>query len=192
MLNELCFDIHRDNVVAGWWTDLKTGESLVGKRNVPEMLCLMHSEVSEGWLGCKRNCMDDKLPHRLMLEVELADCLIRMFDLLGSENVDFQFIVSVINQEFELESSLDYPSDILCDLHQYIDNAMEGYRKSKVREDGIHVFDAELAKLYITIMTISEYLGFDIMATIEEKRFFNKNRADHKMENRLKNDGKKF
>lgn len=66
---------------AGWWHDLTTGEKL--NRNVSEMLCLIHSEISEGLEGFRKNLMDDKLPHRKMLEVELADAAIRIFDLAG-------------------------------------------------------------------------------------------------------------
>jgi NTP pyrophosphatase (non-canonical NTP hydrolase) len=87
-INALSAEIHDDNVKAGWWTDLKTGESLVGKRNVPEMLCLVHSEVSEAMEGYRKSLMDDKLPHRTMFEVELADVFIRIFDLAGAFKLD--------------------------------------------------------------------------------------------------------
>ena len=87
---------------SGWWTDLKTGEDLtsepcfddadgqtfVHKVNIPEKLCLIHSEVSEGMEGYRKGLMDDKLPHRPMLEVELADAVIRIFDLAGGIGLD--------------------------------------------------------------------------------------------------------
>ena len=124
-MNELIKKIHEQNVNAGWWHDLKTGDDLrstqgePAKRNIPEMLCLIHSEISEAMEGYRKNLMDDKLPHRSMLEVELADAVIR-----------------------------------ICDM-----------------ADG---------------------LGLDLEGAINEKLEFNKNRADHKIENRLTENGKKF
>lgn len=83
-LTALADKIHGDNVTAGWWTDLKTGEDLHGKRNVGELLALIHSEVSEALEGHRKGLMDDKLTHRPNFRVELIDALIRIFDLLGS------------------------------------------------------------------------------------------------------------
>lgn len=125
-LNALSEIIHARNVDAGWWTDIVTGQDLRGKdengrdrRNVPELLCLVHSEVSEAMEGYRKNLMDDKLNHRSMFEVELADVFIRIFDIAGAHNLD---------------------------------------------------------------------LGGAVL----EKLNFNKNRPDHKLENRIKDDGKKF
>lgn len=87
-INFFVMDIHALNVEAGWWTDLQTGESLVGKRNVGEMLALIHSEVSEALEAHRKDLMDDKLPHRKGIEVELADAVIRIFDLAGGLGLD--------------------------------------------------------------------------------------------------------
>ena len=73
---------------AGWWTDLHSGEDLRGKRNVGELLCLIHSEISEAMEGHRKRLADDKLPWRPMLEVELADAVIRIFDMGGGMNLD--------------------------------------------------------------------------------------------------------
>jgi len=96
-LNNLQFSIHQANVLAGWWTDLSTSMDLseearqgtrLGKALVAEKLCLIHSEISEAMEGHRKNLRDDKLPHRLMLEVELADAVIRIMDLAGALELD--------------------------------------------------------------------------------------------------------
>jgi len=73
---------------AGWWHDLNTGEDMRGKRNIGELLCLVHSEISEAMEGHRKGLMDDKLAHRNMFEVELADAVIRIFDLAGGCGLD--------------------------------------------------------------------------------------------------------
>ena len=83
-LSALADEVHADNVAAGWWTDLKTGQDLHGKRNIPEMLMLIVSEVSEGMEAQRKSLMDDKLPHRPGLRAEMADAVIRILDLMGS------------------------------------------------------------------------------------------------------------
>lgn len=85
-INDLSKTIHENNVKAGWWTDLKTG--VKKERNVGELICLVHSELSEAMEGHRKNLMDDKLPHRKAFEVELADTLIRIFDIAGAHNLD--------------------------------------------------------------------------------------------------------
>lgn len=87
---------HGQALENGWWTDLATGQSLRSSgypkiqptKNVGELLCLVHSEVSEAMEGHRKLLMDDKLPHRTMLEVELADAVIRIFDLSGGLGLD--------------------------------------------------------------------------------------------------------
>lgn len=85
-LNALSADIFARNVAAGWWTDIATGKRK--ERNVGELLCLVHSEISEALEGYRKNLMDDHLPHRKMIEVELADAVIRIADLAGGLGLD--------------------------------------------------------------------------------------------------------
>lgn len=74
---------------SGWWTDLQTGERKTREQvNIPEKLCLIHSEISEAMEGARKGLKDDHLPHRDMLEVELADAIIRILDLAGFLELD--------------------------------------------------------------------------------------------------------
>lgn len=85
-LNALVADVHGRNVAAGWWSDLQTGERK--ERNVGELLCLVHSEISEGLEGYRKNLKDNHLTSRPMLEVEMADAVIRILDLCGGLGLD--------------------------------------------------------------------------------------------------------
>ena len=113
-LMEICYQAASSG---GWWHNLETGEKL--DRNRAEMLCLIHSEISEALEAERKNLMDDKLSHRPGAEVEMADAIIRIMDYCGG-------------------------------------------------------------------------FGYDIGGAVEEKLEFNKNRSDHKPENRAKDGGKKF
>lgn len=74
---------------SGWWTSRLTGKPLDRMQvNIGEKLMLIVSEVAEAMEGDRKDLMDDKLPHRKMLEVELADALIRIFDLAGFLELD--------------------------------------------------------------------------------------------------------
>jgi NTP pyrophosphatase (non-canonical NTP hydrolase) len=84
VLNDLARDCHLAN--QHWWHDPETGERV--ERNKGELLCLIHSEVSECMEGERKNLMDTHLPHRRMAEVELADILIRVFDYAGAFGYD--------------------------------------------------------------------------------------------------------
>ena len=55
-------------------------------RNVGELLCLIHSEISEAMEGARKGLMDNHLNHKSMMEVELADAVIRIFDLAESRS----------------------------------------------------------------------------------------------------------
>ena len=80
---------HKASFDAGWWINQKTG---VDTRDNPmcfsQKLMLIVSEIAEAMEGDRKSLPDDKLPHRAMREVELADAVIRIFDLAGAYNMD--------------------------------------------------------------------------------------------------------
>ena len=93
----LVHECHTASLGAGWWYDLQTDIDLrrhacegtrFGKALVAEKLCLIHSEVSEAMEGHRKSLQDDKLKHRPMIEVELADAVIRIADLAGALGLD--------------------------------------------------------------------------------------------------------
>ena len=91
---------HEASANAGWWgawgadyrlpddvMRLRSGDRF-GKLLATQKLCLAHSELSEAMEGLRKDLPDDKLPHRKMFEVELADAAIRIFDLAGAMGFD--------------------------------------------------------------------------------------------------------
>jgi NTP pyrophosphatase (non-canonical NTP hydrolase) len=109
--------VHHTSQRAGWYNDPATGAQI--KRNFGEVVALMHSELSEALEADRKNLMDEKLPNRSGVEVEFADCIIRILDT-------------------------------------------------------------------------AEALGLDIAGALVEKNHYNMHREDHKLENRAKNNGKKY
>jgi NTP pyrophosphatase (non-canonical NTP hydrolase) len=69
---------------SGWWD----GTDIADRNMVPAKLMLIVSEVAEAMEGHRRGRQDDHLPHRPMIEVELADAIIRIADLAGALGLD--------------------------------------------------------------------------------------------------------
>lgn len=77
---------HATAMNAGWYRNPETGEPIV--RNFGEVVSLMHSELSEALEAHRKGLRDDKLPHRSGIEVEFADCIIRILDTAQALDLD--------------------------------------------------------------------------------------------------------
>lgn len=86
--NTLMTICHGIAASAGWWNQDDPNTSKANPLHFSNKLCLIHSEISEAMEGDRKQLMDDKLPHREMREVELADAVIRIFDLAGGYGLD--------------------------------------------------------------------------------------------------------
>lgn len=60
----------------------------VSKVNIHEKLILIVSEIGEAVEGHRKDKMDEHLPHRKSFEVEIADAMIRIFDMCGGLGID--------------------------------------------------------------------------------------------------------
>ena len=69
---------------AGWWADVDRDNPYV----VGTKLMLVVSEVAEAMEGHRKGINDTHLQHRPMVEVELADAMIRICDLAGALGLD--------------------------------------------------------------------------------------------------------
>lgn len=74
-------ECHQASKDAGWWED-GTGLYVCGTK-----IALIHSEISEALEGLRKNKLDEHLPDLFSIQVELADALIRIFDLAGALNI---------------------------------------------------------------------------------------------------------
>lgn len=158
-------DVHTRNLKAGWWTDIETGQPK--KRNVGELFTLFITEIAEAYMAYRDNLPDDKLPEYPGLGVELADLGIRWADFCGA------YLAGNIVEH------------------------------SGVRNPGDEMFIEilEIAQRYEAIRKTPEAKGepeegdfipaADVAIMVDRKLDFNAKREDHKIENRLKEDGKR-
>lgn len=68
-------EVHQTAIEKGWWDK---------DRNDGELIALIHSELSEGLEGLRKDLDDDHCPQFKMIECELADALIRILDMAAA------------------------------------------------------------------------------------------------------------
>jgi hypothetical protein len=174
-LNALAATVHAANIK--WWQNIDTGKPI--ERNRFELLALVISEISECLEGERKNLMDDKLPHRRMAEVEMADTYIRLLDFAGG----FGFRIH----------GKSYPvipnnkGEALFQLMRSV-ASFGGYRSL-----GEHLqIESQIAFSLAFIEAYCAKHGYDLMGAFNEKMAFNAQREDHTHEARRIAGGKQF
>lgn len=158
-------DVYSRNLKAGWWTNIEDGTPK--KRNVGELFILFITEIAEAYMAYRDNLADDKLPEYPGLGVELADLGIRWADFCGA----------LLAGNIVEHSGARNPGDQMFIEILEIAQRYEAIRKTPEAkgepETGEHLPAA------------------DVSVMIDHKLDFNAKREDHKIENRLKEDGKR-
>lgn len=172
--NQLAREIHNDNVQAGWWDN--------PDRCIDECLMLVVTELAEAVEGERKNLMDDHLPHRKMAEVELADTMIRVLDLVGKLEITIEEDFA----HFEMLAAQSIGKKYLHIVSEVV------FLSNEIGFQNKECIANAFTEVVALIVNLSEHLGYDLEGAIEEKRAYNKNRLDHKRENRAKENGKKF
>jgi hypothetical protein len=196
-LRSLAAEIHADNIRAGWWkqhVEQDEGGCTVAvttiPRNAGELLALIHSEISEADEGYRGKLNDDELPHRDMVEVELADTAIRVLDMLGYYGD--QWAANEQDAGGRRWVPLPLPQTVVwhdwcCLMHRMTTVALEGFRKGDTGR-GVTALTGLLAVLHHCALMFQ----FDLTGAIAEKRQYNASREDHRLEVRAAAGGKAF
>lgn len=164
-LTQFYVDCHERNVKAGWWTDLATGAPK--KRSVGELFMLFVTEIAEGYDAYVKDIPDDKLPQFPGLGVEVGDLQIRLGDFMGA----------LIAGRLVTWTGTRNPGDAMFQEVCEIAHRYEAIRKTDAAK-GDDEFGDSIPPM-------------DPAAMVVAKLEFNAKRPDHKIENRMKEDGKR-
>lgn len=88
-------EVHKIAKEKGWYDNTT-------KREVPELLCLIHSEISEALEGYRKNLKEGE---KGWIGEELADAVIRIWDMAEYLGID---IADEVNKKHEINKNRPY------------------------------------------------------------------------------------
>lgn len=174
--NELSQKIYAQNKAVGWWDD--------PDRCLYECLQLVSTEVAEATEAERKDLADNHLPHRKGGEVELGDALIRVLDLGGHLGLEYPGVGAV--------RDVNTVGWSVGRRHFYINERLTDFAMA-IHTTRSNVRDAYYGRVIDAIVHVAVSLGhFDLDGAVHEKLEYNRQRADHKREERAKAHGKRF
>ena len=183
--SQLGWEAHNASRSAGWWSN---PDGTMKARNRAEMIALMMTEVVEMHRGVRsygaNTAMDEHLPHLPSAYVEAADFVIRVGDFVHGYGYDLGAMVNNMVERGAPETGL---MGVICALG----DAVEADRRGSLLlcceylARGVIIMDG-FGRSFLSLSTPR------LFSIAREKMAYNKQRADHKMENRLKDGGKAY
>lgn len=161
------------------WADRKGWKEGFTPANIPEKLCLIHSEVSEA-MEChmlqRRETTLSETGKPEGLPSEIADVVIRVMQLCGCLDIDLELTVDLVGLSAEWLDRYGWsdghyyaPEERLGLIHCEITAALEAYRdRQDIREC--------LAGVVIRCEQFSRKCKFDLWAEVEQKMAYNEKR----------------
>lgn len=166
-----------------WWRDLKTNEPIA--RDDGELFMLMASELAEAMEGERKNLDDDKLPQFKMAGVEMCDFAIRIIDYAPRRGLVLTDLYDEAAERFPWVKVTPESNraGVIWGMNKRLVMAYNDDPGMQARSLSFLIADA---RHYCRVF------GYPFEEAYEAKVQYNIIRADHKHENRLKDDGKKF
>lgn len=174
-LNELAQYVHKAN--EKWWIHPETKQPI--ERNKGELLMLVITELAEACEGERKNLMDDKLPHRKMAEVEMADAFIRMLDLCAG----FGWKIHEYSTFTPISKNKGESLLIICFCVASIRFPVGGVSGME---------ESYVMNVFSYIESYCRWHHYDLMGAFKEKMAYNALRVDHTHEARLQAGGKQW
>ena len=147
-IRKLQKDIHLNACDHGWWET---------ERPVPEILCLIHSEVSEAFEAFENK--DDE-----NFAEEIADIAIRLADSAEGYNIDLIDTIRLDLSESVTES--------LCNINLAVSKALEAFRNHD-KDD----FEAKFKYIFSVLAGVALEYKIDLESEILKKHEINKTRS---------------
>jgi NTP pyrophosphatase (non-canonical NTP hydrolase) len=175
----------------GWYEGVEPGDRSL----IPEKLCLIHSEISEALEAVRDRDMGHVSPSGKPegFSAEMADVVIRVFDLCGHLSIDAEATFGQTEKDFsslmllaaasikEKKNNrsvrISLPAE-LCGLH---DNVSCAYNQNQYADeheyaDDMYSFNHFLIQVVWHCMTLCSLYDIDLEAAVTLKHEYNKGR----------------